>query len=65
MSRVVIYNKDVMELLGKGKSTAHNLLSRLRDELQRPKSKPITIEEFCDFMGLDYETAKFSLLKRG
>ena len=50
-----------MELLGKGKTTAHNLLRALRAELDRPKNMPITIEEFCDFMGFDYETVKLSL----
>lgn len=50
-----------MELLGKGKTTAHNLLRALRAELNRPKNMPITIEEFCDFMGFDYETVKLSL----
>ena len=53
-----------MALLGKGKTTAHNLLHRLRSELNRPKNMPITIQEFCDFMGFDYETVKVCLLRR-
>ena len=55
MKRMVIYNKDVQKLIGKGKTGTHNLLSKLRQELNKPKFKPVTVREFCDYMGLDYE----------
>ena len=60
--RLVICNKDVQRILGRQRSTAHKVLSEIRKFLNKPKSKPITIDDFCAYMGLDPGQVRDALL---
>jgi len=56
MSRVIIYNQDVQRLTGKSRNTARILLEKVRKAFDRPKFSPVTLDEFCEYMGLKMET---------
>jgi len=52
-TRIVIYAKDMMNITGRMERTARKLLSRIRKKYKKKKGQFITVEEFCEFTGLD------------
>jgi len=53
--RIVVYSKDITNITGMQPDTARKLLARIRKKLGKPKSSPVTVYEFCDFMGFKVE----------
>lgn len=51
-SRVVIYPKDVAAITGKNYRSSWILLSRIKSHLQKESHQVVTIQEFCEYMGL-------------
>jgi hypothetical protein len=61
-TRVVVYTKDVSNITGLGPRAARKLLSKIRKQLNKPKSSFITLEEFAHFTGIKEELVRSSLL---
>lgn len=51
--RICIYSSDVMVWTGKSKRSCQALLARIRRDLGKQPHQPITIFEYCQYMGLD------------
>jgi len=54
MKRVVIYPKDVMILTGKSERSSRDLLKKIKLKLNKEEHHFISIQEFCDYLGLKY-----------
>ncbi|HET8828833.1 MAG TPA: hypothetical protein VFM79_05805 [Pelobium sp.] len=60
MSRLCIYPKDIMLITGKSERYGRHIIKTIKEELNKEKHQLITIDEFCDFMGLkSQEVAEF------
>ena len=60
MSRLCIYPKDIMQITGKSERYGRHIIKTIKEELNKEKHQLITIDEFCDFMGLkSQEIAEF------
>jgi hypothetical protein len=58
--RMTILSTDVMLINGKSLSTALRKIDAVRKSLKKQKGAEITIKEFCEHHGYDYnETVKF------
>ncbi|GAA3784253.1 hypothetical protein GCM10022271_15770 [Corallibacter vietnamensis] len=55
MKRICIYPSDVEAITGKSKKTAQTLVRTIKDVYQKKKHQVVTIREFCDYMGLEYD----------
>ena len=53
--RLCIYPKDVMKITGKSETYSRTLLAKIKASLNRPPHQFITIEEFCQYTGLETE----------
>lgn len=53
--RLCIYPKDIVKITGKSETYARTLISKIRASLNRPSHQFITIEEFCNYTGLELE----------
>ena len=53
--RIIIYAKDITKITGMQPDTARKLLARIRKKLGKPTSSPVTVYEFCEFMGFKLE----------
>jgi hypothetical protein len=51
-SRVVIYPKDVAAITGKNYRSSWILLSRIKSHLQKESHQVVTVQEFCEYLGL-------------
>jgi ribosomal silencing factor RsfS len=55
MKRICIYPKDVQVITGKSERHGRDLINKIKTELNKEKHQLITIDEFCNFMGLEIE----------
>lgn len=55
-ARLIIYPSDLVAIYGKSARTCRRYLEEIRDAKGLPKGAPITIKDFCEEVGLDYET---------
>jgi hypothetical protein len=53
--RVCIYPKDVQRITGKTYRQARLYLNKIKDNLNKEPHQLISIEEFCDYSGLQME----------
>ncbi|MET7000155.1 hypothetical protein [Chitinophaga defluvii] len=53
--RIVIYAKDIVNILGKKKSAAQVMMQNMRRQLGKKREEFITVEEFCQFTGIKEE----------
>lgn len=60
--RIVIYPKDITNILGKKKTAAQSMMHRMRRKLGKTREEFITVEEFCQIAGLNPEKI-YPLLK--
>jgi len=51
--RICIYPKDIQRITGKSERHARNLLSKIREYLEKEPHQFITINEFADYYGLN------------
>ena len=50
-----IYPKDIMKITGKSETYSRTLIAKIKASLRRPPHQFITIEEFCQYSGLEIE----------
>ncbi len=62
--RIVIYPKDVENLIGKCERSASELLRQIRRALGKPRNAFVTLREFCYFTGMDEEEVREELRRR-
>lgn len=58
MQRLCIYPKDVQRITGRSERYSRNLIRRIMLELSKKEHQFVSIQEFCQFTGLDYENVK-------
>lgn len=56
--RVVVTNKDVQLILGKGERSARDLMQKLRAHLKKKPGQFVSVKEFCAFVGLREEDVR-------
>lgn len=58
--RIVIYARDVQNIIGKSERTARSVLQKIRKHFNKNNDQYITISEFCQYTGLkENEVEKF------
>ena len=55
-ARLVIYPSDLKAIYGFSARTSRRYLQEMREAKGLPKGAPITIKDYCEETGLDYET---------
>lgn len=55
MKRICIYPKDVQVITGKSERYGRYIIKKIKEDLNKQKHQLITIDEFCEFMGLESE----------
>lgn len=58
MNRICIYPKDVQVITGKSERYGRTIIKKIKDQLQREKHQAITIDEFCNYLGLKEDRVK-------
>lgn len=53
--RIIIYSKDIQQLTGKSDRASRTLLQKIRIKIGKGKTQAITIQEFCEYLGLSEE----------
>ncbi len=56
MSRIVIYPKDIQQITGKSERQSRNIIATIKKKHNKEKHQAVTIQEFCDYMGINPET---------
>jgi hypothetical protein len=62
-SRLVIYPSDLVAIYGKSARTSRRYLQEMREDKGLPKGAPITIKDFCEETGFDYETIHLFIME--
>ena len=60
-SRICIYPKDVQVVTGKSERYGRTIIKTIKEQLNKESHQLVTIDEFCDFMGLNVEEVKSSI----
>lgn len=55
MNRICIYPKDVQIITGKSDRYARSVIQKIKDHLHKEKHQLVTIDEFCEYLGLKKE----------
>ncbi len=53
MKRICIYTKDIQSITGRSERYSRNLLAEIKKSNNKLKHQPVTITEFCNYMGLE------------
>ncbi|MCB9311117.1 MAG: hypothetical protein H6567_13765 [Lewinellaceae bacterium] len=61
-NRCVIYVKDIMIITGKSEKSARRYLKTILDKLGKSKEQFVTVDEFCDYAGLEKAEVEALLL---
>jgi len=62
MNRLCIYPKDIQVVTGRSDRYGRNLIKKIKTHLKKKQHQLVTVEEFCQFTGLQLE-AVAKLLK--
>ena len=52
LKRLIIFISDIQRITGKSERSCRNLMEKAKKHHQKQKHQPLTIPEFCDYMGL-------------
>ena len=63
MVRLFLSAKDIMGIIGKGKTAASALCAKIKERFRIPKYQQISVEQFCAFTGLRLELVLAQLRK--
>ena len=61
-NRICIYPKDIQVLTGKSERYARKVVAQIRRHYSKEKNQLLTIKEFCDYMGLEINEVKESII---
>jgi len=60
--RICIYPQDVQLITGKSERYGRKIIKIIKDNLNKQKHQLVTIDEFCEYMGLEKEEVRFLIL---
>lgn len=55
MNRLCIYPKDIQVITGRSDRYGRKLIQRIKEHLKKKQHQVVTIDEFCQYMGLQPE----------
>ncbi len=55
MNRLCIYPKDIQIITGRSERYGRNLIRKIKKHFNKEQHQVVSIEEFCQYMGLQYE----------
>ena len=55
MNRLCIYPKDIQIITGKSDRYGRYLIKRIKEYFNKQQHQVVTVEEFCQYMGLQLE----------
>jgi hypothetical protein len=55
MNRLCIYPKDIQIITGRSDRYGRNLIKKIKDHLSKEQNQVVTVEEFCQYLGLQQE----------
>ena len=55
MKRLCIYPKDIQIITGRSDRYGRNLIKKIKDYFKKEQHQVVSIEEFCQYMGLQQE----------
>jgi hypothetical protein len=55
MNRLCIYPKDIQVITGRSDRYGRNLIKKIKDHFKKEQHQFVTVEEFCQFTGLQLE----------
>jgi ribosomal silencing factor RsfS len=56
MQRLCIYPKDIMIITGKSDRYGRSLIKKIKEHFNKEQHQVVSVEEFCQYMGLQLET---------
>ncbi|MCQ4035385.1 hypothetical protein NOV28_06260 [Kaistella montana] len=54
--RLCIYPKDIQRITGRSERYSRDLILRIKKQLNKANHQPLTVHEFCYYMGIPYES---------
>lgn len=61
MNRLCIYPKDIMIITGRSDRYGRNLIKKIKDHFNKPQHQVVTVDEFCQYMGLQQDVVSRQL----
>ena len=58
MERICIYPKDVQIVTGKSERWGRDVIKRIKKQFSKEEHQLVTVDEFCNYMGLDSISVK-------
>ncbi len=58
LTRICIYPKDIQRITGKSYRQSTRMLLQIKESLNKPKNHLISVTEFCNYTGLNFEQVK-------
>jgi hypothetical protein len=58
MERICIYPKDVQVVTGKSERWGRDVIKRIKKQFSKEEHQLVTVDEFCNYMGLDAISVK-------
>jgi hypothetical protein len=55
MNRLCIYPKDIQIITGRSDRYGRNLIKKIKDHFKKEQHQVVTIEEFCQYLGLQQD----------
>jgi thymidine kinase len=59
--RICIYPKDIERITGKSIRQSRNIITKIKQKLQKEHHQVVTIDEFCLYMGINPDQTKSQL----
>ena len=56
MNRLCIYPKDIQIITGRSDRYGRNLIKKIKEHFKKQQHQVVTVEEFCQYMGLQQDT---------
>lgn len=56
MNRLCIYPKDIQIITGRSDRYGRNLIKKIKEHLKKQQHQVVTVEVFCQYMGLQQDT---------
>jgi len=61
MKRICIYPKDIQQITGKSERQSRNIITNIKKQLNKEKHQAVTIDEFCQYMGIEQTSIQHTL----
>ena len=57
-TRICIYPKDIQLITAKSERYSRDLILKIKSSLNKPEHQFLTVQEFCTYMGIPYESVR-------